>query len=634
MSFRQAYALCGLPGLVLAVAALAGWVPTARDTPGYFVPLRLRTAQVLRGEHSPWINLDVGCGEPFFANPQSALLYPLAWWALALPPEKAVGVEVGLHLGILALGVARLVRRLGGTPGGALAAAWGAALSGPTLSAAGMLNNLETAAWLPWVWEAALSGHTVAVALTTAASFFAAEPALALVGSLGAVLLAPHPRVWAGVALGYGLAAVQAIPMAFWVTSGDRGLQKPLEAVSLGGVSVGELPALAVPGFPLPAVDIRFLPVITVPLWMLLALTTLKGSQPSRRRLTWLSAFCLFLAVLPTLPWGDALWVGLSSGLVRLPGRFLIPAALALAAVAGSSKFPRNRWWPVAALALGVAGALASHEPWAVLLQAATAAAVPWGAGWALAGALFLAASTVPVLELARSKPQEVFCAQAQRPGRLYPLPVDGGQIRWVRERGPQGEASMAWGYTVLLDGRQLARTFGPLTNGVLAQHLGEADRGATHAWWVSALGAQRLLALHPLSGLRTVCHEAGLWVAHNPTAFPLWAVLRRLPQPGEGLEEVGEVVLLGKDRHRWRLRVRTLEGGVFLWLFAPDRGWRFAVDAQPAAVVRGVGILQGVTVPPGEHEVEVSYRPPGLSWGLSVTLLSLILVGVLWRQS
>lgn len=328
------------------------------------------------------------------------------------------------------------------------------------------------------------------------------------------------------------------------------------------------------------------------------------------------------------------MWVALSAGLVRLPGRFVIPAALALAAVAGSSKFPRNRWWPVAALALGVAGALASHEPWAVLAQAATAALVPWGLGWASAAAVLLAASTVPVLELAGAKPAVVLCAQVQRGGRLFPLPVDGDQIRWVQERGVRGEASMAWGYTVLLDGRQLARTFGPLTNGVLAQHLGEADRGPTHAWWVSALGAQRLLALHPLPGLVPLCHEDGLWVFRNPGAFPLWAAIRHLPQPGEGLDGAGEVALLEAGLHAWRFRVRTASGGVFLWLFTPDRGWRFAVDATPASPVRGAGILQGVALAPGEHLVEVAYRPPGLSWGLSVTLVSLVLLGVVWRQS
>ncbi|MFN3413852.1 MAG: hypothetical protein ACK42L_07305, partial [Thermoanaerobaculum sp.] len=290
MSFRRAFAAAVLPGLAVVLACFAGWVPTARDNPTYFVPLRAHLLRVFAGETSAWLNLQVGCGEPFFANPQSALLYPPAWGALVLSPERAVGVEVGLHLMLLALGVARLSRRLGATPAGSLAAAWGAALSGPVLSAAGMLNNLDTAAWLPWVWEAALSGRFAILALTVAGSFLAAEPVLALFGAAGAVLLVPRwPTVRAAL-LGFALCAVQALPMAFWIAGGYRGPDKPLESGSLGGVSLAELPALAVPGFPLPAVEVRFLPIISLPLWLLLALGSLRREETPRLRLACVGA--------------------------------------------------------------------------------------------------------------------------------------------------------------------------------------------------------------------------------------------------------------------------------------------------------------------------------------------------------
>lgn len=633
MSWGKAFGFSLVPGFALLVAALFGWVPTARDGPSYFVPLRHHLARVFRGHASPWIDLQVGCGEPFFANPQSGVLYPPAWVALLLPPERAVGVEVGLHLAVLALGVAHLVRALGGTPAGGLAAAWGACLSGPVLSAAGMLNNLETAAWLPWVWEAALAGRMGRLAWTVAASFLAAEPVLAGVGALGAGLVAPRRRTWAGVVLGFGLCAVQALPMAFWIAGGDRGPDKPLEAVSLGGVSLGELPALAWPGFPLPDVQVRFLPSIPLPLWVLLALVTLRKGPTGRKRLTLIAAGCTFFAVLPTLPWGDALWAGLAFGLVRLPGRFLIPAAVALAAVAGSAGLPRGRWWVATALGVGALGALVSAQPWAVAVQALFAALAPWGMGWAAGGSLLLAASTLPVLELQPWRPQEVLCAEAQGPGRLYLVPVDARQIRWVAEERLLRASSLGWGYAVLLDGRSMARSFAPLTNRTLDQHLREADRGISQSWWVAALGARRLLALGPVSGYPEVCREDGLWVGHNPQTFPLWAVLRRLPQPGELPEPVGEARLVEEGTGSWRFEARAPEGGVFLWLFAPDPGWRFAVDGVRVETVRGAGILQGVALASGVHEVRVNYVPPGLLPGLGVSVLSMLILGVLWRR-
>lgn len=633
MSWRRAGALSLLPGLGLAAVALVGWVPTARDVPSYFVPLRHHLARVFRGEASPWINLQAGCGEPFFANPQSGLLYPLAWGALVLPAERAVGLEVGLHLAILALGVVRLVRALGGAPAGALAGAWGATLSGPVLSASGMLNNLETAAWLPWVWEAALLGRTGVLALTVAASFLAAEPVLALVGAVGAVLLVPRWRTSAGVFVGLSLCAVQALPMAFWIAGGDRGPEKPLEAVSLGGVSLGELPALVFPGFPLPKAEMRFLLLISLPLWVVLALVAVGKESGRRVRLALVAAGCAFLAILPTLPWGDALWAGLSFGLVRLPGRFLIITALAVSALAGAATLPRSRFWVAAALGSGAVGAVLSQQPLAVAAQAVAAALAPWGMGWASAGSLLLAATTVPVLELRRWRPEPVLCAEAQAFGRLYPVPVDAAQLRWVSEGGPSREASLAWGYAVLLDARSSVRSFGPLVNRILTEHLHQADRGPSQGWWVAALGARRMVALKPVAGYPVVCQEGELAVLHNPGAFPLWALWRRLPSPGERPEPAGEVTVLPAGTSSWRLAVRAREAGVLLWLFAPDRGWCFRVDGVGVEPVRGPGILQGVPLPAGTHEVQVTYRPPGWGLALAVSLVSLAVVGVLWRR-
>lgn len=620
-----------LPGMVIAILALFGWVPTARDIPSYFVPLRARTAEVLRGKANPWLSPNVGCGEPFFANPQSALLYPLAWWSLFLDPQKALGVEVGCHLALLGAGLFFLCRRLGGRPVQALAAAWGGQLSGPFLSAAGMTNNLETAAWLPWMWWASLAAKPRSLASFVAFSFFAAEPTLAAGGAAAALWLAPNPRTIKGLALGLGLASAQLLPMAYWIAGGDRGPGKPLEAVSAGGVSLGELPAMVVPGFPLPTVDVRFLPIITLPMWVLVGLLGLRWRERRQRRLLLASLAFLSLAVLSTLPWGDSLWAAVSFGFVRLPGRFFVPASLGLVALAGSVSWPRHKLWLAVVVAIALAGLRFSRAPALLLAQAASAAIAPWLPAGALLGSTALFLSSGSVLSLRPWQPQSVPCVEAQKLARVFTLPVNRTQLQWAREHEPEGPGQLAWGYSVLFDGRSVVRTDGPVKNRDLVLHLREADRGPEAFWWVSAAGASRILALNPVPGYPVLCQEQGLWVMANPTAFPLWGLVQKLPKPGEAPAFIGETSLRESRASLWRFSLKTPEDAIFLWLFSPDPGWFFRLDGGLVKPVRGVGILQGVEVKAGEHQLEVGYRPAGLPLGLAISLFSL--VGLLWRR-
>jgi uncharacterized membrane protein YfhO len=72
----------------------------------------------------------------------------------------------------------------------------------------------------------------------------------------------------------------------------------------------------------------------------------------------------------------------------------------------------------------------------------------------------------------------------------------------------------------------------------------------------------------------------------------------------------------------------------VLLWLETPDEGWRLRVDGRPAEAVAGPGILHGVAVPAGDHEVSARYRPPGLGGGAAISLVSLVVLGwAAWRR-
>ena len=55
------------------------------------------------------------------------------------------------------------------------------------------------------------------------------------------------------------------------------------------------------------------------------------------------------------------------------------------------------------------------------------------------------------------------------------------------------------------------------------------------------------------------------------------------------------------------------------------DPGWRASIDGQPAKMVRAAAVVQAVRVPAGRHRIEFSYRPVGLSAGLTFSGLGLL---------
>ncbi len=641
-----ATALATLPGCLVIAAALAGWCPSPRDVPTYFVPLRERTAEVLRQQRAPFWNADAGCGEPYFANPQTGLLYPPAWLAALLPGRQAVGVEIGLHLALLGAGCALLAARLGATPWLMLAAGWGVVLSGPVVTAAGVLNNLDTLAWLPLLLWAALADATGWLAVSLAAGYLAGEPQLAALGALIAFTLAPRRRTALGLFLGVGLIAVQLVPFAAWAAGGDRGAGGEVAEVAAGALLPRELPALLAPGAPLPLRPDRFVSALAIPAWgLLLGIWALLERGSAGRRLAIWGLALTAASVLAGVGWGADAWALLTLGLLRYPARLLFVAVVVLvpagAAVAAKGKAPL--WVGAAAGGSVAAVGLLAGAPWPAVLAQATTAAVALVGGVAggiaaVLGAVALAAYDVPALHPTRVPTNPVpACLIAQRAaGRVFSVQPSLDQVAAVARGGEQLAFDLGWGYTALLDGRAMARTFAPLRSRALAAHLAEADRGPVGRWWLDALAADRIVTQHAIASFPEVCRDGPVHVLANPAAWPEVLVTSRMPQPGERLPAYGSVLArsgLGDER-LWRVEVGR-GGGLLLWLSAPDPGWRFTVDGAPAAARRGAGILQGIPVPAGDHRVAARYRPPGIGIAAALSLISLLaLLGVAWRSS
>jgi uncharacterized membrane protein YfhO len=64
-------------------------------------------------------------------------------------------------------------------------------------------------------------------------------------------------------------------------------------------------------------------------------------------------------------------------------------------------------------------------------------------------------------------------------------------------------------------------------------------------------------------------------------------------------------------------------------------RGWRAAVDNRDVPVLPVNILSRGVVVPPGRHRIELTYVPPGLIAGATISAIGLIvLVVAAWRAA
>jgi hypothetical protein len=636
--------LAALPGGVVTLAACLGWPATSRDIPAYFVPLRERTAEVLAGTRGPFWNPDVGCGEPFFANPQTGLLYPPAWLAVVVPRASAAGIEAGLHLVLLGVGCALLARKLGAGAWLEVAAGWGAVLAGPVVGAVGVLNNLDSLAWMPWLCWAALDGRLVLVTVFATASYLAAEPQLTAISGLVALSLVPRRRVLGALVLAMGLVAVQAVPFAAWVRAGNRGPGEDPQGGMAGVVMPGELVAAAVPGATMPErIGARFVPDLTFPLWaLLLGGVAVFDRRSQVRRLALWGWLLMAASALPSFPLGLKVWNLVTAGLVRYSGRLLFPAVVALV-VAGACAVGtrRPKLWvgaTVAAVAAG-AGLLLGGLAAPTVLGAVCAGAVlatPAAGPAALLGVAAVAGHSTAALELQPAREATAMCLDAQySAGRVYAVPPSWQQLVWIGIDRDRRFRSLGWGYAALLDGRHMVRTFAPLKSARLVGQLDQADRGPEGRWWLDALAARRIAAQYPMQGFRELCRDGQFRVYDNPQAWPEVSVVCRLPRPGAPPQLCGQVLATkGRDdARRWLVRVDG-GGGVLMWLETPDPGWRLRVDGGSGEEVTGAGILHGVSLAPGDHRVTARYRPPGFLAGALVSFASLCVFGlVLWRR-
>lgn len=117
----------------------------------YFYPYRDYAAASLRAGRIPFWNPYIFMGAPFLANPQAAALYPLHWPLSWLPVTRQLYWSGAIHAWILALGGYALMRRWGMGWLAAVGAGLVLAGSGFYGGLLGHINQMNGAAWLPWL---------------------------------------------------------------------------------------------------------------------------------------------------------------------------------------------------------------------------------------------------------------------------------------------------------------------------------------------------------------------------------------------------------------------------------------------------------------------------------------------------
>ncbi len=99
--------------LLLVAAPVFGWVPGHRDLIDFFSADAPGDGSMLATAPLPWLNLANGCGEAWFANPETAVLYPPAWLHLVFPADGPCRWRSRFHLAWLSLGAGLVAHALG-----------------------------------------------------------------------------------------------------------------------------------------------------------------------------------------------------------------------------------------------------------------------------------------------------------------------------------------------------------------------------------------------------------------------------------------------------------------------------------------------------------------------------------------
>ena len=696
--------------LVFLLAALLWLAPLWREPAGFafwrpaaFTDLLVShfpNAELVRRSISTWgeiplWNPTILSGAPFAADPLAGLFYPPFWLGILLPAGLGFNLIFLLHLAWAGWGASWLAGREGIGRAGRLTA--GLLFAGtPKLIGhigLGHLTFVAAIAWTPWILLLAGEAATAAregsrgwIQRSAAAGAawglaFLADPRWLIPSGLAAGLYAiwgllrdrlPARRETARAAgaagaaavFAAGIAAALALPLAEFASLSTRALLTDADRMAM------QLPALRLVGVFVPEPGgwpewLTYTGIVTLGL----AAGALFAWRRSMRFWLLIAAIAWALALgdqTPAYAAFEAIVPG--AGLLRVPARFLILAALALAMLAAhgmdglvsshaARRLPRELFGP-----LGLALAMA-----AAVVVASSAG--PLQPGLLGAGALAAVAGIWALLAHWRAR-------RFLAPGLILIAVVDlmwmGFSLLEVRDDGAalsereavaeevaggaDGERSFSPSYsipqqTAAIQGLELADGVNPLQLRGYVAAMGQATGFNSPAYSVTLppfpaegprgewepqldLGRLGLLSVglivsdFPLvsEGLESAGVVDGVHIYRNPQ------VLHRAWVQREGGEPRGEWAPVRSWEWSPNRIVVEAEGpGLLVFSEVVYPGWRAEIDGERGTLESAYGVLRAVQLPEGRHAVVLEYRPWRVGAGIAISLLTVIGLAVLW---
>ena len=571
MSRRAAFAFLALIALAMFARPLVrNEVLTFRDHSDYFQPLRYFTAVEVRNFRLPLWNPYNASGEPWLANPQTAVFYPPFWIYLLVPFAQAYVLFLLLHIALLGSGAFLLFTRFA-SERAAFVGAVALMLCGPTLSMLDIQNNLTTFAWIPIVLWCALSGAPAALSGSAIAmSFLAGEPFFASIGALLFLLAArrsPLAYLIDTAITAFCLAGVVLIPFLAMIAGSDRAGATTAAEILRDSMPLTDWLRVAVPGVMTHQLFVPIVYIGMVP--SILAIVGIASSIRTRAARPWivLLAVTIVIAAGQYLPPVGAMLARMPLTILRYPARVVPIGAFALIALAvigfdrAFARFPKFVSVPLAVVLI-IADLVPHIAP---LLHSAPfdVHAVPYSLNIGRDGKI-----------IRLNEPERAFDRRAWIAGylNLFERRFDAWTAAPVVARSYIQAYATALQRREVLDGMSIAYILEATPRGVVAKHNLEA---------------------FPLAFFRD---DGGRLFRPAALAFTTNAVFVILDAPSDGT-----VIVTQRD--------------------AP--GWSVEIDHRDANAQR-IGIFRGVRVTRGHHEVVWRYHPRSFAIGIALTILAI----------
>ena len=671
----------GIPSPAATLSKLAPWQgsvapggnPLLRDVTFQIEPWLLYLRGELRAGRLPFWNPHQSAGAPFWANGQSAPLFPLHLLFVLLPVQIGFVLLPWLRIVIGGCGTWRLGRELGLSERGALLAAVIFPLSGMLVSFASfpMGNALALVPWVLWALERLVQGGSwrplaIAGGLQALGGHPETVVHTALLGAVYLMVRGARRAAWGratiGAALGLGLAAVQWMPVLHMVLH---------SAKWAAGTAT-------VPALPERLVALQPLRLVLPQLYGQPALGTWWGPFNYSATAVYAGALALPLAGAGAWHWrrdrrGRAILVllvvsaaiayhlpGLQQLLAETPGLgrvaqhrliFGVELALALLAGAGVDAVRAGEWR--GALGGSVLAGSASAAAWILFrtewIARGLAVEQIWQTVTIVLSGLLVVASTrlaerpqrVVVALLPLLAAADLVAAHAAiHPGlsvaALYPDTRAVDFLRAVPDRfaavdqALRPNAAMTYGLTDLrgddpLKLLRFERVYGGLAtpNPVYFEPILDWTSP-----WLDDLAVRWVLAgpdaAAPVAGWRLAYAGDDARIFERPTARPLVRLA----------DADGSVRVAASTPGAWDIVWSAPRATTLVVAEVFDEGWRARSDGRSVPVVPWRDLLLGVGVGPGVGRVELRYVPPGIVLGTIVSLLALALVALRWRRA